>query len=160
MPFTNLLLELVYATNTILSLLFLVIVLVYLIDSKDLRTQKNISLLGMYVGITGYYFSHFLYISFYNQESVKLYNTAGSILAIISITVFLVFMFLFVVLETDYPYSDIITRGIVGICLFFGFFTLLRYLIRDSGNFIFDSIYQLFLSDIWFFFFLLLSSFS
>ena len=155
MPLTNLLLELIYASNTILSLFFLVIVIVYLIDSKDLRTQKNLALLGMYAGITCYYFSYFLFISFYNLESIELYNTLVSILAIASITVLLIFMYLFVVLEADYPYGNLITKGVVTICLFFSLFTLLRYLTYSRGMLIFDSIYRLFVTNIWFFLFFL-----
>ncbi|MFX1283895.1 MAG: sensor histidine kinase [Promethearchaeota archaeon] len=157
MVFTNLFLELIYALNTILPLLFFSIVLFYLIDSKDLRTQKNKALLGMYGGITGYSFSYFLYISFLNQEGVEVLNSIVSILTIASISTFLVFLCIFVVVDTNYPYHTLTTKVIIGVCLFFGFFTIVRYLMFDMGSMIFDSLYQLFLSDIWFFSFLLLA---
>ncbi|MFX0212123.1 MAG: hypothetical protein ACFFDT_39485, partial [Candidatus Hodarchaeota archaeon] len=157
MALTNLFLELIYAMNTILPMLFFAIVLFYLIDSKDLRTQKNKALLGMYGGVTGYSFAYFLYISFLNQEGVEVLNSIVSILTIVSITILLVFMFLFVVVEAKYPYHALTTKLVVGMSLFFGFFTILRYLRYDMGSMIFTSLYQLFISDIWFFSFLLLT---
>lgn len=138
-------------------MLFFAIVLFYLIDSKDLRTQKNKALLGLYGGVTGYSFAYFLYISFLNQEGVDVFNTIVSILTIASITIITVFMFLFVVLDSKFPYNAILIRVVIGVCLFFGFFTTLRYLMYDMGNMIFASVYQLFLSDFWFFSFLLIT---
>ena len=120
-PFTNLYLEFIYATNTILSLLFFNIVLFYLIDSKDLRTQKNFALLGMFGGITGYCFTYFIYISFYNQEGVDVLNTIVSILTLVSLTTFMAFLFLFVTLEAKFPHHELIKKGIIGIWVFFNF---------------------------------------
>jgi signal transduction histidine kinase len=138
-------------------MLFFAIVLFYLIDSKDLRTQKNKALLGMFGGITGYSFANFFYISSLDQEGVGVFNTIVSILTIASITTFIVFLFLFVVVEAEYPYHTLVTKVVIGIYLFFGSFTTLRYLMSDLGNMIFATLYQLFLSDIWFFSFLLLT---
>ena len=154
---TNLFLELILALNTILPMLFFAIVLFYLIDSKDLRTQKNKALLGLYAGVTGYSFAYFLYISFLNQEGVDVFNTIVSMLTIASITMIIVFLFLFVVLDSKFPYNAILITVGIGVCLFFGFFTALGYLMYDMGNMIFASVYQLFLSDFWFFSFLLIS---
>ena len=131
MALTNLFLELILALNTILPMLFFAIVLFYLIDSKDLRTQKNKALLGLYGGVTGYSFAYFLYISFLNQEGVDVFNTIVSILTIASITIITVFMFLFVVLDSKFPYNAILIRVVIVVCLFFGFFTTLRYLMYD-----------------------------
>ena len=98
---------------------------------------------------------HFLYISFYDQEGVELLNTVSSVTTILSITSILIYLFLFIVSDTQYPYQHLITKLIVGICVFFGFFSMLRYLMYDSETLILESVFQLFLTDVWFFLFFL-----
>ncbi|MFX1506451.1 MAG: ATP-binding protein [Promethearchaeota archaeon] len=144
-------------TNTILALLFFFMGLFYLLDSYDLRTQKNKVLLLFFLSISGYHFTHYLYISLYSQEGVELLNTVVSVVTIVALTSILIYLFLFIVLDTDYPNQDLITKIIVGICVFFGFFSMLRYLICDRGRLILASVFQLFLTDIWFFSFFLLA---
>lgn len=131
--------------------------LFYLLDSQDLRTPKNKALLTTFVSITGYYFTHFLYVSFYDQEGLDFFNTLISILTFVSITSLLIFLFLFVILEAEFSYQNLVTKIVVGICLFFGFFSILRYLIYDRGTLILASVFQLFFTDIWYFSFLLLA---
>ncbi|MFX1516666.1 MAG: hypothetical protein ACFFC6_10175, partial [Promethearchaeota archaeon] len=100
---------------------------------------------------------HFLYISLYGQEGVELLNTVSSVTTILSLTSILIYLFLFIVSDTQYPYQHLITILIVGICIFFGFFSMLRYLVCDSGTLLLASVFQLFLTDIWFFLFFLVS---
>ncbi|MFX0124672.1 MAG: sensor histidine kinase [Candidatus Hodarchaeota archaeon] len=157
MTLQNLYLSFVYVSNTILSLLFFFMGLFYLLDGRDLRTQKNKALLIFFLSITGYHLTHFLYISLYGQEGVDLFNTVTSVLTIISITSLLISLFLFIVLDTEFPHQDLITNVIIGICLFFGLFSLLRYLIYDRGTLLLSSVFQLFLTDMWFFSFLFLA---
>jgi signal transduction histidine kinase len=129
----------------------------YLLDSGDLRTRKNKMLLFFFLSNSGYHFMHFLYISLTGQEGVEFLNTVISVVTILAITSILIYLFLFVVSDSDYPYQDFITKIIVGTCVFFGFFSMLRYLIWDRGNLILASVFQLFLTEIWFFLFFLVA---
>ena len=110
--------------------------------------------------MSGYHFMHFLYISLYGQEGVELLNTVISVVTILAITSLLINLGLFIVLDTEHPYQYLMSKTIVIIYAFFGFFSVLRYLIYDSGNLILASIFQLFLTDIWFFSFFLLGETS
>lgn len=157
---TNLYLSFVYVTNTILALLFFFMGLFYLLDGQGLRTQKNKALLAAFLSMTGYYFTHFLYISLSGQESLDFLNTLTSILTIVSITSLLIFLILSMILEAEFSYQNLIKKIIVGIYLFFGLFSLLRYVIYDSGTLILASVFQLFLTDIWYFSFLFLAEAS
>ncbi|MHA2203331.1 MAG: hypothetical protein ACW991_06550, partial [Candidatus Hodarchaeales archaeon] len=157
---TNLYLSFVYVTNTVLSLLFFSMGLFYLLDGQGLRTQKNKALLAAFLSMTGYHFTHFLYISLSGQEGLDFLNTLTSILTIVSITSLLIFLILSVILEAEFSYQNLITKIIVGICLFFGLFSLLRYVIFDRGTLILASVFQLFLTEIWYFSFLFLAEAS
>ena len=84
-------------------------------------------------------------------------NSIVNILTIASITTFLVFLFLFVVVEAKNPYHALTTKVVLGIYIFFVSFSSLRYLMSDMENMIFTSLYQSFTSDIWIFSFLLLT---
>ncbi|UCG04564.1 MAG: hypothetical protein JSW11_11400 [Candidatus Heimdallarchaeota archaeon] len=153
---TNIYLSFIYVSNTILSLLFLFMGLFYLLDGQDLRTQINKALLVTYSAMTGYHFTQYLYVSLYSQ-GLEFFNTVTSVLTIISITSLLIFLSLFVIAEAEFSYQNTIQKILVGICLFFGFFSILRYLLLDRGTLILASVFQLFLTDIWYFLFLLVA---
>ena len=135
--YEEVLLEFIYALNTIFSLLFFFIVLFYLIDSEDLRTQKNVSLLGFYMAITGFYFSYFLYIDFSQRIDIDtLFYTFASVISIVSLIVVLIFLFLFVVLEAKYPYKTPSIILVIGLFIFVGIVTVLMYLTENMGGWI------------------------
>ncbi|MFX1507631.1 MAG: sensor histidine kinase [Promethearchaeota archaeon] len=128
--------ELIYTLNTLLSLLFFCIVLIYLLDSEDLRTSKNIALLGFYLAITGFYFSNYLYIRFSHFLGIDpLFYSVTSILSIISLIVVLIFLSLFVVLEATFPYKTLLLGLVIGLYLLVGVVTILEYSM-DSGQWI------------------------
>jgi signal transduction histidine kinase len=129
-------LELIYTLNTLLSLLFFFIVLIYLLDSEDLRTSKNVSLLGFYLAITGFYFSNYLYISFSHFLDIDpLFYSVISILSIISLVAVLIFLSLFVILEATFPYKALLIGLVSGLYLLVGVVTIFEYSI-DPGQWI------------------------
>ncbi|MFX0125180.1 MAG: sensor histidine kinase, partial [Candidatus Hodarchaeota archaeon] len=133
----ELFLELIYALNTMLSLIFFFLVFIYLVDSEDLRTQKNLSLLGFYLAVTGYFLSYYLYISFSNHSVIDTnFYSFVSVLSIVSLVVVLIFLFLFVVLEAIYPYKAMVMGLVIGLYILVGIFTVLDYLIEDVGTWI------------------------
>ncbi|MFW9903254.1 MAG: sensor histidine kinase [Candidatus Thorarchaeota archaeon] len=134
-------LELIYALNTVISLFFFFVVLIYLLDSEDLRTPKNTMLLGFYIAITGFYFSYFLYINFLQVFVLDLLlYSAISILSIASLILVLIFLFSFIVMEANIPYRTTILRLAIGLYIFVGSVTIAEYLIDGTGGWIHNQV--------------------
>lgn len=130
-------LELIYALNTVLSLFFFFVVLIYLLDSEDLRTPKNFTLLGLYLAITGFYFSYYLYINFLQISVLNpfLYSVI-SILSITSLILVLMFLLSFIVVEANIPHRAPLLGLISGLYFFVGLTTIIEYLLGDTRGWI------------------------
>ena len=131
------LLELIYALNTVLSLLFFFIVLIFLIDSEDLRTPKNIMLLGFYIAVTGFYFSYYLYINFSQVLGIDpFFYSIISVLSLISLIIVLMSLFSMFVLEANIPYRTILLGLVIGLYTLVGLGAILEFLIDGTGRWI------------------------
>ncbi|MHA1969138.1 MAG: hypothetical protein ACW964_15235, partial [Candidatus Hodarchaeales archaeon] len=139
-------LELIYALNTALSLLFFFVVLFYLIDSEDLRTSKNVVLLGLYASITFYFLSYFLHTIFYEELNPPHIAYANiSILSIGSLVAVFISLFLFVFTESKFSNKYLISGLSIGLFVISGFFSIYSYFVTHGGYWIHD---QSILSDI------------
>ncbi|MFX0204351.1 MAG: sensor histidine kinase [Candidatus Hodarchaeota archaeon] len=139
MSSTLIILELIYALNTVLSLFFFFVVFIYLLDSEDLRIPKNFMLLGFYFAIMGFYFSYYLYINFLQVSVLNpfLYSVI-SILSIASLILVLIFLFSFIFAEANIPYRTTILGLVIGLYIFVGLTTIIEYLVGDTRGWIHD----------------------
>lgn len=130
----TILLKFIYALNSSLALIFVFTVLLYIIDNKDFRTQKNTVLVGFFISISAYYLAYFFYHDLTELETApNLAFTLISVLSITSLIVIMIQLLLFITLETNFPYSYLImTIGIL-ICTFLGLFTIVSYLSNYQG---------------------------
>ena len=130
----TILLKFIYALNASLALIFVFTVLLYIIDNKDFRTQKNTVLVGFFISISAYYLAYFFYHDLTALETVpNLAFTLISVLSITSLIVIMIQLLLFVTLETNFPYSYLITTIGILICTFLGLFTIVSYLSNYQG---------------------------
>ncbi|MHA2248151.1 MAG: sensor histidine kinase [Candidatus Hodarchaeales archaeon] len=148
MSLNNWLLEIIQAFNLMISFSFFQLLFFYLIDSKKLRTKKNYALLGFLGSIFGFYLSYFLFYSLQSHSEVK---ASGFILigalGTISLTCCLVFMFLLVVLESEYSHINITSISVITILIFVGVIATVDYTIKWSEDWFF--IHSGF-SNVWF----------
>ncbi len=131
-----------------ISFSFFQLVFFYLVDSEKLRTKKNYSLLGFLGSIFGFYLSYFLFYSLQSYSEMKAsdYILVGA-LGTISLTFCLVFLFLLVVLESEYSHINIISILVITILMIVGVITTVDYTIDWSEDWLF--IHSGF-SNVWF----------